>query len=298
MSSVLRRMRERNRFELKYLITREQAERLKVALAATMVPDTNGKRDGHYTVASLYYDSPDLRCYREKEAGIKFRRKLRIRLYGTGDVVTEETPVFVEIKQRIDRVTQKRRAMLPYAEALRLCQDRQMPDLAPENEAVIEEIYEFLWRYNLRPASIVRYERHALAGADYDIGLRVTFDTFLSCQCWPLHLHEPPSGLPMLPPNLVVLEIKVNERVPYWLVDLIAAHNLQSVPYSKYSRGIELGETLSSRAYRHLPAERSEDVLSTAPSVLEIPRPFSQPSLNDGNRRARRHASTREGLMG
>jgi hypothetical protein len=115
-----------------------------------------------------------------KKNGIKFRRKLRLRRYETGEVLTEETAVFLEIKQRIDRVTQKRRAILPYGEALRLCSDRQMPDHAPEDKEVIEEIFVFLRQYNLRPMSIIRYDRQAFMGTAYDIGLRVTFDTSLS----------------------------------------------------------------------------------------------------------------------
>ena len=114
LSHVIRRF---NRFELKYLLTLPQAERFKTALRAYLVPDEHGNGNGRYPLSSLYYDSPDLRCYREKVDGLKFRRKLRIRLYG--DSLTNETPVFVEIKQRLDRVTQKRRIILPYAEALR-----------------------------------------------------------------------------------------------------------------------------------------------------------------------------------
>jgi len=183
LSSVIRKF---NRFELKYLITLQQAELFKPALRAYLVPDEHGN-NGRYALASLYYDSPDLRCYWEKEDGLKFRRKLRIRRYETGEVLTDETPVFLEIKQRIDRVTQKRRAILPYDEALRLCNDRQIPDHAPDDKAVIEEIYVFLWRYNLRPASIVGYDRQAFIGTNYDLGLRVTFDTSLSFQSHPLH---------------------------------------------------------------------------------------------------------------
>lgn len=70
--------------------------------------------------------------------GLKFRRKLRIRRYELGDALTDETPVFVEIKQRIDRVTQKRRVSLPYAEALRLCNDRQIPEHQPGDETILE----------------------------------------------------------------------------------------------------------------------------------------------------------------
>src|SRR3546814_1312404 len=45
----------------------------------------------------------------------------RSRHYGTADDLTPESDVFVEIKQRVNRVTQKRRVSLPYRDALALC---------------------------------------------------------------------------------------------------------------------------------------------------------------------------------
>jgi SPX domain protein involved in polyphosphate accumulation len=238
MNNLSHTIRRFNRFELKYLITLKQAELIKTALRAYLIADEHG--NGHYALTSLYYDSPDYRCYWEKVDGIKFRRKLRIRLYGSETELNDETPVFVEIKQRLDRVTQKRRAILPYHEALRLCNDRQFRDCAPGDQPVIDEVYAFLWEYNLRPASIVRYERQALMGTDYDLGLRVTFDTNLTYQIQPLCLGEPANALPLLPTDAVVMEIKVNERIPYWLTELVAAHNLQMVRMSKYCRSIDL----------------------------------------------------------
>jgi SPX domain protein involved in polyphosphate accumulation len=261
-------IRKFNRFELKYLITLQQAEEFRSGLRAYLVPDEHGKNNGRYTLASLYYDSPGLRCYWEKVDGIKFRRKLRIRHYESDEPFTRETPVFVEIKQRIDRVTQKRRVILPYAEALRLCNDRQIPDHAADDEATIEEIYALSWQYNLRPVSIVRYERQAFVGTDYDIGLRVTFDTSLSFESQQLYLHERPSGLLMLPVNLVVMEIKINERMPYWLTEMLAAHNMQIIRVSKYCRSIEAARDMPSKQWRYLAPEWSEDVLSSVPSAL------------------------------
>jgi hypothetical protein len=270
MAHISNAIRKFNRFELKYLITLQQAEKFKSALRAYLAPDGHGNGNGRYGLASLYYDSPDLHCYREKVDGVKFRRKLRIRHYEADKVFTEETPVFVEIKQRIDRVTQKRRAILPYAQALRLCNDRQIPHHAPDDKAIIEEIYAFLWQYNLRPVSIVRYERQAFIGTDYDIGLRVTFDTALSFQCHPLHLHEQPSGLPMLPASLVVMEIKVNECIPYWLTEMVAAHNLQLHRISKYCRSVEAAQNMPSTRWRTPVAEWSQDVLASSFSVFHI----------------------------
>ena len=238
LSHIVRRF---NRFELKYLVTLQQVERLKSSLAAYLVPDDHSHHDGRYNLASLYYDSPDLRCYWEKMDGLKFRRKLRIRCYETGEALTGDTPVFVEIKQRVDRVTQKRRALLPYRDARRLCDEREIPSHAAVDKPFIEEAHTFLWQYDLRPTSIVRYARQAFIGAAYDIGLRVTFDTSLTSQRDHLLLHEPPTGQPMLAGHWAVMEIKVNERLPYWLTELIASHNLQLVRISKYCRSIEVG---------------------------------------------------------
>ena len=113
MNNLSHTIRKFNRFELKYLITLKQAERFKSVLRAYLVPDKHGNNNGCYALTSLYYDSPVLRCYWEKEYGLRFRRKLRIRRYETDEPLTEETPIFLEIKQCIDRVTQKRLRRCP-----------------------------------------------------------------------------------------------------------------------------------------------------------------------------------------
>ena len=257
-----------NRFELKYLVSLQQAERFKADLMRYVVPDEHGQHNGRYALSSLYYDSPGLRCYQENEDGLKFRRKLRIRHYETGEVFTDESPVFLEIKQRYDRVTQKRRTVLPYHEALRLCNDRQLPDHEPDDRALIEEVYAYLWQYNLRPASIVHYDRQAFTGRELDRGLRVTFDTSLSFQAQELHLHQAHSGLPMLPASRVVMEIKVNERVPFWLTEMIAAHNLRRIGLSKYCRSIRAARSIPAARRHSLRAESSRDVLASSFSTF------------------------------
>ena len=268
MDILSQRIRKFNRFELKYLISVKQAEAVKASVCKYMAPDTYGNKDGRYAIANLYYDSPKFHCYWEKEHGIKFRRKLRIRHYLTDEVLTENTPVFLEVKQRIDRVTQKRRAVLSYLDALRLCNDRKIPDYDPQDRPVIEEIFVMLWRYQLVPAVIVRYDRQAFIGSIYDAGMRVTFDTNLTFQAYPLHLHEKRSELPVLSPGKVILEIKVNDRVPLWLTELIAAHNLQLSRISKYCCSIEAGWNMPSMHYRH---NYVEGVRETQFSAYSIP---------------------------
>jgi hypothetical protein len=149
-----------------------------------------------------------------------------------------------------------------------LCNDRQLPDHEPEDRALIEEAYAFLWQYNLRPASIVQYDRQAFTGGEYDRGLRVTFDTSLSFQAQELHLHEQFSGLPMLPASRVVMEIKVNERIPFWLTEMIAAHNLQRIGLSKYCRSIRAARGIPATRRHSLRAESSRDVLASSLSTF------------------------------
>jgi SPX domain protein involved in polyphosphate accumulation len=254
MSNLSHIVRKFDRFELKYLVPRKTAAQFRQSLRAYLTPDDHGDAHGCYSLASLYYDAPDLRFYREKVDGIKFRRKLRIRRYESREPLTEDSLVFVEIKQRVNRVTQKRRAVLPYREALRLCDERQVPEHTPQDAAVIDEILWMLWQYNLRPASIVRYARQALVGTEYDIGLRVTFDNDLSYQVHHLELHEQPDGLPLFPAGWTVVEIKVNERMPYWLTELVALHNLNLVRISKYCRSVELAQDLAVPGWRFPPA--------------------------------------------
>jgi hypothetical protein len=269
MSNLGHTIRKFNRFELKYFITLQQAERFKSALRAYLVPDEHGNNNGKYALTSLYYDSPDLRCYWEKEYGLRFRRKLRIRRYEPDEPMTEDTPVFLEIKQRVDRVTQKQRVVLKYGDALRLCNDRQLPEDTGEDRETLEEMYVFLWQYNLRPVSIVRYDRQALIGTKYDLGLRVTFDTNLSFQAHRLQIHEEPSALPMLSPKQVVMEIKVNEHIPFWLTGLIADHNLKMVRVSKYCRSIETAQKMPALRWRNLPPESSKSILASHSALKE-----------------------------
>lgn len=253
MSNLSHVIRHFNRFELKYLITLQQAEIIKKSLVNYLTPDTYGDNNGHYSISSLYFDSPDYRCYWEKMDGIKFRRKLRIRFYENGQEFNDQTPVFVEIKQRFDRVTQKRRIILPYRDALALCKYRQLPDPMEESQKVIiNEIYAFVWQYNLLPASVIQYHRHALVGNDYDIGLRITFDTELLSQRSPLQLSDLSAAMSMFPPDLVIMEIKVNERIPYWLTELVAQHNLQIIRISKYCRSIDQSNVFPSFSLDYL----------------------------------------------
>lgn len=236
---VVGRLHAFNRFELKYLVPVEQAAEIRDELGERMVRDLNSPMGG-YGVWSLYYDTPQLRFYWEKIEGLKFRRKLRIRHYGDLDRVTDDSPVCVEIKQRVNRVTQKRRITLPYGVARRLCDGREMVDHSAKESAFIQEVLELVVRLNLQPTAITGYQREALVGREADTGLRVTFDRRVRGRDRDFHFGTPtPENRFTIPPHMSVMEIKVNERTPHWITDLAARRNLNLVRISKYVQSIE-----------------------------------------------------------
>ncbi|MBU6532510.1 polyphosphate polymerase domain-containing protein [Streptomyces sp. A108] len=228
-----------NRFELKYLVPVEQAAAIRDELAERMDRDAHSPVGG-YGVWSLYYDTPRLRFYWEKIEGLKFRRKLRIRHYGGPDGVTDDSPVCVEIKQRVNRVTQKRRITLPYGTARQLCDGREAVAHSERESAFVQEVLDLVVRLDLRATAITGYQREALVGRGSDTGLRVTFDRRVRGRDRDFHFGTPtPENRFTVPPHMAIMEIKVNERTPHWITDLTARRNLNLIRVSKYVQSIE-----------------------------------------------------------
>lgn len=249
MNWWLSAVRKFNRFELKYLLSREDALKLQEDLKKYVNPDSFGNKKGMYALSSLYYDTEDYRFYREKLDGIKYRRKLRIRWYETPEPLTDDSIVFVEIKQRINRVTQKRRVPMTYKEALDLCNNGIIPDHDSRDSAVVYEIYEMVKRYNLKPTCITSYFRHAFFGTDYDAGLRITFDSNLRYRAKNLDLKEKKIWSYMISPDRVIMEVKANERIPYRVTELIAHYNFRLIRVSKYCKWLEKASLVPTPVY-------------------------------------------------
>lgn len=249
-----------NRYELKYLVPEAQVPEVREHLRRRMDADQHA-RHGGYDVISLYYDTTGLRFYWEKIDGLKFRRKLRIRHYGGRAAVTDDTPVFVEIKQRVNRVTQKRRVRLPYDEARQLCDGREMVPHDPSGRAFLEEVLALVVENDLRPIATTGYQREPFVGRDIDLGLRITLDHRIRGRDRDFHLGSESENRFTIPPHLAVMEVKANERVPYWVTDMTAALNLSVARVSKYCQSVEVFGKAPRSAF-HIP----DDVQASPPS--------------------------------
>jgi hypothetical protein len=228
-------------YELKYVIDRHQYASLVKALGSTMQPDPYGDPEGHYLVTSLYYDTRDYKAYWDKINGLRFRRKVRIRAYGA-QAITPDTPCYVEIKQRTNRIIQKKRMVLPYSSATDLCETGNgINDLSGVDRAVIDEVKYLCNAHHLRPACIISYDRQALIGTERDPGLRVTFDTNMKGRANDLSLLSQgyAQNRFIVPLEWCVMEIKADGQVPYWLARLISEQRCTLRAFSKYCLALE-----------------------------------------------------------
>jgi SPX domain protein involved in polyphosphate accumulation len=230
-------IRKFNRYEFKYLLTHKDHLRVAKALEGFLARDANAGEKGVYRIASLYYDSPGLSCYRNKIDGIKYRRKLRLRVYKDSDM----THGFVEIKQRINRTVQKRRLVLPVDEAKALCsgEDIGVDRLDTTDRETAAEVRFLVKALGMKPQCIISYQRRPFEGSRYDYGLRVTFDTYLKYRIHALDLVTDANNRFFLSPDIVVMEIKANEKVPIWLMSLVSALQCDIRRVSKYCMGVE-----------------------------------------------------------
>lgn len=227
-----------NRYEIKYLLDELKIPALREALTARMGSDPYSPVGG-YPVTSLYYDTEDLKFYWEKIEGLRFRRKLRVRLYGEPSECTRDTPVQIEIKQRVNRVTQKRRIALPYGVAQRWLDHREEIHFEPHQQAFVNEVTTLIGNLDLRPVVTTGYLREAFVGQDADLGLRVTIDHKVHGRDRDFNFAADSENRLTIPPKLAVVEIKANERVPYWVTDLAARSEMSVVRISKYCQSVQ-----------------------------------------------------------
>ncbi|MCA9554323.1 MAG: polyphosphate polymerase domain-containing protein [Myxococcales bacterium] len=116
------------------------------------------------TYRSLYFDSPDLRCFHDHRRSRRLRHKARVRHY------PDRGQTFFEVKsKRNDLVTTKHRIEVPYG-------------VERPTEAVLEFLREQLGNLacDLVPTAYVHYRRISLLGVDVNERVTIDFDLEVS----------------------------------------------------------------------------------------------------------------------
>ncbi|MBR1846185.1 MAG: polyphosphate polymerase domain-containing protein [Bacilli bacterium] len=219
------------RYELKYILTAEQRAFLEKELVGHMEVDQYGLT----SIASLYYDTPDYRLIRASIEKPPFKEKIRLRSYG---LATDDSPVFLELKRKYDRIVYKRRvtSTIPVVERF-LDGDGDIP----ANGQIAREIRYFRDFYGtLVPACLIIYDRVAYFEPGGD--LRLTIDGNPRYRIDGLDLKTSMEGTSLLPEGSSILEIKVQLAMPLWLTHILDKGKIYRASFSKY------GEAYKSQA--------------------------------------------------
>ena len=183
---------------------------------------------GVTSICSIYFDTPDYRLIRNSLEKPVYKEKLRLRSYGTP---AEGDKVFVELKKKYQGIVYKRRERMELSEAEHYLYDYRP---AKKKTQITREIDWFLRFYdNLVPSMYVSYSRIAMLG-DKCPGLRITFDKNILWRKEELYLECGSFGKPLLEDGQRLMEIKVPEAMPIWLVRHLDELEIYPVSFSKY----------------------------------------------------------------
>lgn len=214
------------RYELKYLLSKEQYYTVKSEVEKRLLPD----RFGENTVQSLYYDTDDYRLIRTSIEKPLFKEKFRLRCYNLNDC---DKDVYAEMKRKYDGVVYKRRVA---------CKEREAPDLLTDKNPtsqIAKELAYFSSVYgNLQPKILILYDRAAFFATDCD--LRVTFDKNIRYRTDDLNFYTSLDGKSLLSDDLVLMELKAGTALPLWLCNLLGKEHIYKTSFSKYGTAFGL----------------------------------------------------------
>ena len=212
------------RYELKYMLTLAQKEKVLAAMEPYMKIDKYGRT----TIRNLYYDTDTYLLIRRSIEKPAYKEKMRIRSYSQADA---NSTVFVELKKKYKHVVYKRRISLPYKEAVTWLSGERHTD---KHTQISNEIDYFLGYYGtLHPTVFLSYEREAYYSTDGS-DFRVTFDDTILCRQEDLSLESEVYGTPILPEGKVLMEIKCSGGIPLWMTKILSEEHIYKTSFSKY----------------------------------------------------------------
>ena len=232
---------QQQRFEQKYLVPEATALHMRDFLSTYLELDENGigKPNLSYPVHSLYLDSDRLKLYWETINGNKNRFKLRLRFYNDDP----DTPVFFEIKRRLNNCILKQRGGVRRDAVLWLLAGHfPEPDhlLTRDTRQLValQRFCQLISEIHARPKVHITYLREVWVST-LDNSVRVTLDRKVTAEpdltARVSTQVRQPTGV--FGQNDVILELKFTNRFPDWFRELVRVFNCVQCGAAKYVEG-------------------------------------------------------------
>lgn len=232
---------QKQRFELKYLITEESALMVRDFVRSYLDFDeySVGKPNYSYPVHSLYLDSDTLQLYWETINGNKNRYKLRLRYYSTAP----EAPVFFEIKRRVNNCIMKQRGgvrqeFVPLLLKGHLPQAEHLVSKAPNQLVALQNFCHLSHMIRAVPKVHIYYMREAYVSDDDQVRVTIdrkvygeeNLDYSITTEMKNAHISFE---------NQVILELKFTNRFPDWFRELVRVFGVMQCGAAKYCESVQ-----------------------------------------------------------
>lgn len=225
-----------NRYERKFLITKDTMQDCIHYFKNYLSSDPYSKDGKHYTIYNLYFDTKDFSIIRSSIQKPTYKEKLRLRTYA--NPLSDESQVFLEIKKKHLGRVNKRRVTMTYLDAKNYLQKGIMPIFNTyEQQQVMQEIDYFVKLHKAKPGAYIRYDRIAFLSESDD--LRITFDFNIIYRTKKLTLESNEGKLILPSENHVLMEIKSDNNFPLWLAQYLSSKKIYSQSFSKYGKAYE-----------------------------------------------------------
>ena len=225
------------RYELKYRVPESHAIAIRSYISNYLEQDPYMAKSptGKYTICSLYFDSQRLNLFNETLLDKCNRYKLRIRGYDDNP----NSPIFFEIKRKLNRIVYKSRARFDKNQMVPILNGQIPAGLSKKDDSAVRQFVHFTNSLSATPKCLIRYQREAFQ-CQSKSKIRVTFDRELSyCRTDEPVFRVGGDGWKKLPIDFVVLEIKFTDKYPIWLHDMVRLFNLNRQSMSKYCSSIQ-----------------------------------------------------------
>lgn len=220
------------RVENKYNCSEDELYILQHRLEGVLKADSNENRPEGYSIISLYFDDMQDTCLWDTMDGVELRDKYRIRIYNNSlDTIK------LEVKSKRDtRILKKSRSITKEQ------MDKLMRGECIEDSASMDDpatLFNLAVRTRgLRPKVIVAYERKAYI---FEPGnTRITLDRNVRASSRVEDFGKEKISYDFLDVYDKVLEVKYDEFIPGFLLQLLELGDMQQTSYSKYQLCREL----------------------------------------------------------
>ena len=232
------------RVEKKYLISPAKYDAFMEEFRKHMTMD----KYGLHTICNVYYDNDHNELISRSLERPVYKEKFRIRSYGIP--TDDDHKIFLEIKKKVKGIVYKRRISLPLKEAYEYLEQGRAPEETDyEERQIMKEIDYMMHLYQLKPSLYLAYDRTAWFGND-DKEFRVTFDQRIRSRREHMRLDEGDEGEELLPEGWRLMEVKVANAFPMWMVRLLEDLEIYPVSFSKFGNiyTVNQGGTMSCSA--------------------------------------------------